>query len=119
MATVSSYPATGDRYIPYGTSGWTHLVGDWNGDGKSEIGIYKDGFWYIDYGGSGIIDANTKYYSFGGPCLTPLVGDWNADIRDEIGVYNAGNWHLDYDGTVSGVQEINTMALVLPGGTPL
>ncbi len=55
-----------DRYIPYGASGWTQLVGDWNGDGTSEIGIYKDGLWYIDYGGSGVIDANTRYFSFGG-----------------------------------------------------
>ncbi len=92
-------PATGDRYIPYGASGWTQLVGDWNGDGKSEIGIFKDGLWYIDYGGSGVIDANTKYYSFGGAGWTPLIGDWNADKKDKIGVYNAGNWYLDYDGT--------------------
>ena len=41
------------------------LVGDWNGDGKSEIGIYKDAVWYLDYGGSGVIDANTRYYQFG------------------------------------------------------
>ena len=36
-------PATGDKYIPYGATGWTQVVGDWNGDGKSEIGISKDG----------------------------------------------------------------------------
>ena len=64
-------PANGDRYIPYGASGWTQVVGDWNGDGKSEIGIFKDGLWYIDYGGSGVIDANTRYYSFGGAGLGP------------------------------------------------
>jgi hypothetical protein len=88
-----------DRYIPYGATGWTQVVGDWNGDGKSEIGIYKDGLWNIDYGGSGVIDANTRYYSFGGAGWTPLVGDWNADKKDEIGVYQNGNWYLDYDGT--------------------
>ena len=83
-------PATSDRYIPYGATGRTQLVGDWNGDGTSEIGIYKDGLWYIDYGGSGVIDANTRYFSFGGAGWTPIVGDWNGDARDEIGVYNAG-----------------------------
>ena len=91
-------PSTGDRYIPYGATGWTQLVGDWNGDGTSEIGIYKDGLWYIDYGGSGVIDANTRYYSFGGAGWTPIVGDWNADKKDEIGVYQNGNWYLDYNG---------------------
>jgi hypothetical protein len=91
-------PATGDKYIPYGASGWTQVVGDWNGDGKSEIGIFKDGLWYIDYGGSGVIDANTRYYSFGGAGWTPIIGDWNADTQDEIGVYQNGNWYLDYNG---------------------
>ena len=90
--------ATGDKYIPYGATGWTQLVGDWNGDGKSEIGIYKDGLWYIDYGGSGVIDTNTRYYSFGGAGWIPLVGDWNADKKDEIGIYQNGNWYLDNNG---------------------
>ena len=109
-------PATGDRYIPYGASGWTQLVGDWNGDGKSEIGIYKDGLWYIDYGGSGVIDANTRYYSFGGAGWTPIVGDWNADNKDEIGVYQNGNWYLDYDGNGVWSAGTKTMGLVPTGG---
>ena len=65
-----------DRYIPYGATGWTYLVGDWNGDGKSEIGIFKDGVWYLDYDGSGTINANTRYYSFGGAGWTSVVGKW-------------------------------------------
>ena len=87
-----------DRYIPYGATGWTQLVGDWNGDGKSEIGIYKDAVWYLDYGGSGVIDANTRYYQFGAAGWTPVIGDWNGDKKDEIGVYQNGNWYLDYNG---------------------
>ena len=109
-------PATGDKYIPYGASGWTQIVGDWNGDGKSEIGIFKDGLWYIDYGGSGVIDANTRYYSFGGAGWTPLVGDWNNDKKDEIGVYQNGNWYLDYDGTGVWSFGDRTMGLAPPGG---
>ena len=98
MVTGCSHPATGDKYIPYGATGWTPLVGDWNGDGKSEIGIYKDAVWYLDYGGSGVIDANTRYYQFGAAGWTPLIGDWNGDKKDEIGIYKDGNWYLDYDG---------------------
>ena len=91
-------PATGDKYIPYGATGWTQLVGDWNGDGKSEIGIYKDAVWYLDYGGSGVIDANTRNYQFGAAGWTPVTGDWNGDKKDETGVYQNGNWYLDYNG---------------------
>ena len=87
-----------DKYIPYGATGWSQVVGDWNGDGKSEIGIYKDAVWYLDYGGSGLIDANTRYYQFGAAGWTPVTGDWNGDKKDEIGVYQNGNWYLDYNG---------------------
>ncbi len=59
-------PSTGDKYVPFGAPGWTHLVGDWNGDGKSEIGIYKDTVWYLDWNGNGAWDADIdKVYNFG------------------------------------------------------
>ena len=112
-------PSTGDRYIPYGATGWTQLVGDWNGDGTSEIGIYKDGLWYIDYGGSGVIDANTRYYSFGGAGWTPIVGDWNADKKDEIGVYQDGNWYLDYNGNGAWDTEDKNYGFGTTGWTPV
>ena len=39
--------------IPYGWGGSTPVVGDWNGDGRSEIGVWAansagQGFWYLD-----------------------------------------------------------------------
>ena len=33
----------GDRANVFGAAGWTSVIGDWNGDNKTEIGIYKDG----------------------------------------------------------------------------
>ena len=32
------------------------VVGDFNGDGVDEIGVYRDGTWYIDTNGNGMID---------------------------------------------------------------
>ena len=64
-------------------------MGDWNGDGKSEIGIYKDGTWYLDYNGNGIWDAGIdKADIFGTLGWTPVVGNWNGDATgDKIGIY--------------------------------
>ena len=45
------------RANPFGLPGWTSVVGDWNGDGKTKIGIYKDGVWYLDYNGNGVWDT--------------------------------------------------------------
>ena len=82
MVTGSSYPQRVTNTFLMVHTGWTQLVGDWNGDGKSEIGIYKDAVWYLDYGGSGVIDANTRYYQFGAARLDARVlGDWNGNDK--------------------------------------
>jgi C1A family cysteine protease len=78
------------------------VVGDWNGDGRTKIGIYYQGFWYLDYDGNGVWDGgvNDKAYNFGWPAtgVTPMVGDWSGTGTAKIGVYYYGFWYLDYDG---------------------
>jgi hypothetical protein len=78
------------------------VVGDWNGDGRTKIGVYHQGSWFLDYDGNGAWDggANDKAYSFGwaDPKLKPEVGDWSGDGRAKIGIYYQGIWFLDYDG---------------------
>ena len=86
------------------------ITGDWNGDGKTEIGNYKgNGVWALDYNGNGIWDGatadkvftfkNSKYFEY-----QPVVGDWNKDNKDEIGGYKVGLWLLDLNG--GGVMEL-------------
>ena len=54
------------------------MLGDWNGDNKTEIGIYKDGTWYLDYNGNGLWDAGIdKLDYFGTLGWTPVVGEWS------------------------------------------
>jgi hypothetical protein len=78
------------------------VVGDWNGDGRTKIGVYYNGFWYLDYDGNGVWDGgvNDKQYNFGWAAtgVTPMLGDWNSDGRTKVGIYYNGLWYLDYDG---------------------
>jgi hypothetical protein len=78
------------------------VVGDWNGDGRTKIGVYYQGFWYLDYDGNGIWDGgiNDKTYNIGWPAtgVTPIVGDWSGTGTSKIGIYYYGFWYLDYDG---------------------
>jgi hypothetical protein len=78
------------------------VVGDWNGDGRTKIGIYYQGFWYLDYDGNGIWDGgiNDKAYNIGWPAVgvTPIVGDWSGSGTSKVGIYYYGFWYLDYDG---------------------
>ena len=67
------------------------VVGDFNGDGIDELGVYRDGTWYIDTNNDRVLDAHDKLFELGGPGDVPVVGDWNGDGIDEPGVYHAGS----------------------------
>ena len=68
--------AAAATFYAFGAPGWTPVVGDWNGDGKTEIGINHDGAWYLDMAGTGNA-ASATYFGFGGPGWTPVVGKWS------------------------------------------
>jgi hypothetical protein len=79
------------------------VTGDWNGSGKTRIGVYgaSTGEWLLDYNGNGVADAGDKTYRFGGqPGDIPVTGDWNGDGKTKIGIYRpaTGEWLLDYNG---------------------
>ncbi len=94
--------AGGDEiaYFGVGLTGAVPVVGDWNGNGKTKIGIYQDGYWYLDTNGNGQWDGEAGGDTLGvfGIGLTnavPVTGDWNADGITEIGIYQQGYWYLD------------------------
>jgi len=94
------YEATDKLFAFAGQPGAIAVVGDWNGDGKSKVGYYLNGFWALDYNGNGVYDAGDKFYGFGGggSSYVPVVGDWNGDGRTKIGFYRNGFWALDTNG---------------------
>lgn len=55
------------------------VVGDWNGVGKSCIGVYRMGLWVIDHNCNGVFDgagADTVFGFGGSPGDIPVVGNW-------------------------------------------
>ena len=94
----------GDKFYAFGGSGASYVpvVGDWNGDGKTKIGFYNNGFWALDVNGNGSFDGVTldSFFGFGGNGVgeMPLVGDWNGGGRTKVGYFYQGEWVLDYDG---------------------
>jgi outer membrane protein assembly factor BamB len=93
--------AGGDKIYNFGVGlvGAVPVVGDWNGNGNTKIGVYQNGYWYLDVNGNGQWDGQpTDQLGVFGVGLTnavPVVGDWNADGIDEIGIYQQGLWYLD------------------------
>jgi hypothetical protein len=91
----SSGPPTTAAFT-YGAPGWTPVVGDWDRDGDSTIGVYApDGTWFLrNTNSAGAPDLAPFVY--GGPGFLPVVGDWNGDGVTTIGVFNpaTAQWFL-------------------------
>jgi hypothetical protein len=44
------YP--GDVLGNFGVATDTILIGDWNGDGKDQVGVWREGTFFLDYDGN-------------------------------------------------------------------
>ena len=77
----------GTRKMVFGTPGAIPVYGDFAGDGKTRMGVFIDGEWFIDMNGNGVWDEGDLYCKLGGPGDVPVVGDWDGDGKDDIGVY--------------------------------
>jgi hypothetical protein len=67
------------------------VVGDWTGDGKTNIGVFRalpngDGEFILD-NGDHVMDAGDTTFTFGLATDRIVVGDWNGDGKDEVGVF--------------------------------
>ena len=64
------------------------VVGDWNGDGRTKVGLFRQGFfWILDYNGNGLWDGPgvDRVISLGQGGDTPVIGDWNGDGQTSCG----------------------------------
>jgi hypothetical protein len=52
----NAWDAGVDAAIPFGMAGDIPVVGDWNGDGKTKIGVFRHGSWYVDTNGNNAWD---------------------------------------------------------------
>jgi len=84
-----------DHVFRYGQEGDIPVAGDFNGDGVSTIGVFRDGIWYLDVDGDGRWSDGDRRVAMGTAGDRPVVGDFNGDGIDEIGIYRDGTWQID------------------------
>jgi protocatechuate 3,4-dioxygenase beta subunit len=70
-----------------GSSDGLPVVGDFNGDGRAEIGVFVNGSWFIDLNGNGTWDEGDLWVQLGQPGDQPVTGDWDNDGKTDIGTY--------------------------------
>jgi hypothetical protein len=102
--------AQGWRAFRFGQAGDRPVVGDWDGDGVTTVGVYRAGTFYLTntpFGDTAEIVLPLYTPPADDPTATqsvPLVGDWDGDGKDSLG--------LRYDGNVFALW--NRLEVVLP-----
>ena len=103
-----------DVALNYGNPGDYPVVGDWDGDGDTTIGIYRNGTFYLrNSNTNGFADI---VFAFGSPGDQPIAGDWNGDGVTTVGVYRSstGTFYLSY-GNSAGAPQSGPFRLGNPG----
>jgi hypothetical protein len=89
--TVTS--TTGFWQTQFGYDGTLPVIGDFDGDGVSDVGAYfpPSGKWYLFKSNDGYFETQ-----FGFAGTIPVVGDFDGDGRSDIGAYHpdSGSWYL-------------------------
>ncbi|MEX0642795.1 MAG: SdrD B-like domain-containing protein [Pirellulales bacterium] len=82
------------RQNVFGSDEATPVVGDFNGDGVCDIGVFIDGQWFLDLNGNGRWDEGDLWAKLGSGDDLPVTGDWDADGKTDIGIYGPA-WPRD------------------------
>ena len=75
-----------DQCAVFGLAGDIAVAGDWNGDGRDAIGVFRNGHWSLDSNGNYSWDgpATDADFDWGASDHDPVAGDWNNDGVDEV-----------------------------------
>jgi hypothetical protein len=84
-----------DSICNFGRAGDMPVTGDWNGDGVTEIGLFRNGNWFLDNGDGTWNSLDDSSFRFGRAGDVPVTGDWNGDGVTEIGLFRNGSWYMD------------------------
>lgn len=99
---------TAEVDYPFGDFGDVPFVGDFDGDGRDEIGLHRPGAgqvllaWDLGPGGA------DEVFAFGGSSDVILAGDWNGDGTDTVAAYreSAGNWYIRLTNTAGAADHV-------------
>jgi len=109
-----------------GRVGGQALVGDWDGDGDDDIGLYfsLSGQWLLDTNGSALAAERTVTRLDGAVGGKAIVGDFNGDGFTDCGLFRpfTGKWTIDLnrDGVYTASTDLQYLKVDGGvGGTPL
>ena len=91
---LKAQPTSGgaDLAFAYGAANDQPIAGDWNGDGRVSLGVFRAGVFYLK--NTNAEGAADSVFDFGLPGDLPVVGDWDGNGADTVGVFRNGVFYL-------------------------
>jgi hypothetical protein len=83
----SNTAPNGNIITPFDKPGDIPIVGDWTGQGKDTIGLYRPSTREFILSNSNTAPTANVDVTFGNPGDIPIVGDWTGQGKDTIGLY--------------------------------
>jgi len=86
-----NYDSVPDATVLFGVASDVALAGDVNGDGITDLVLFRNGVWYASTHQDGVVDAT---YYFGAPSDQALLGDIDGDGTADLIVFRNGTWYV-------------------------
>jgi hypothetical protein len=82
----------GQKIFGFGVAGDKPVAADYDGDGKADAAVFRNGVWYRLKTGSNTFDA----VNFGLPTDIPSPADYDGDGKTDVAVYrqSTGTWYI-------------------------
>ena len=115
----------------YGLAGDQPAIGNWAGQGGSKpvdnIGVFRNGTWFLNSSGSGFWAPTDTQYSYGVAGDVPVTGNWQGAANKRIGVFRCPaigqpgtcTWILNTNGSGSFSATDLITSYGLPGDKPV
>ena len=87
--------------INFGLANDKLVPADYDGDGKTDFAVFRDGFWYLMRSAQGFTG-----FQFGISNDIPAPADYDGDGRADAAIYRDGVWWILYSqsGAAEGIQ---------------
>ena len=73
-------------------NGFAHKQNDYDGDRKSDLAVFRNGYWSIYLMAGSVLCDNTPLWV--GPGYIPVPGDYDGDGKSDLAVFRDGYWSI-------------------------